>query len=340
MSALASLAALAVFGLQPSAGLPDAGADSGAPPWLRWQAPAGACPDASQVAARIEALTAGAVDAAALQVDATVQPSGEGFALQLRVEAGAHVDVRELHAQRCATLADGVALVAGVWVDPVATAAAVDVPQVVAAQAPAPVPTRPPARTDAPVEPAIPRASRTRRGALGVWLRGRGGLALGVTPGVSAAVELALGVGVRRVRGELAGSWVSPRSASVADTRVRVQLGTIAPRVCATWPLGPLDLAGCGGLALGVVRADLARGGTRQPAWLAAQLEAGVRVPVSPRVSIWLGAQAQLPLRFPVFRLVDPADPAHTVVVHRAAAAGVHVLGGVELRLRGLDKRQ
>ncbi|MFO0632580.1 MAG: hypothetical protein U0168_07010 [Nannocystaceae bacterium] len=337
MVALASLAALAVLGLQPP--------EPGSYAWLRWQAPAGVCPDAVSVAARIEALSGTTVDPATLQVDAVVQASADGFELQLRVAAADAVDVRSLHAERCATLADAAALVAGVWVDPVATAAAVDVPQVVATTTPAiavagPASPRSSARADATVDRPRAPARLPRRAALGVWLRGRGGVAVGVTPGASASVELALGVGVRRVRGELAGSWVSPRSARVADTTVRVQLGTIAPRVCTTWPLGPLDLAGCGGLAIGAVQAEIAGGATRRPLWLAAQLEAGVRVPVSPRVSIWIGGQAQLPLRFPVFRLVDPVDPARTRVVHRAAAAGVHALAGVELRLRGLDKRQ
>lgn len=316
---------------------------------LGWRAPAG-CPDASVLAERIERLVQRPLAAGELSVEADVQAALDGFTVDLRVVAGAVVDERTLFATDCATLADAAALVGAVLLDPVVTTASVDVEAAASADVPEPRASEQPRslrirRADKPREPdrlgterSGPRPRRDRE--LAAWIRLRGGPQFGAVPGTSGGLELAIGLGVRRVRGEIAGSWWAPRRLRNDVAPLTVQLGTIAPRVCATVPQRKVDVVACGGVELGVMRTRTPGLGVRQPLWLGFVAEAGIRAPLTPRLSLWASAMATIPVVFPEFRLEDTQTPPRTRRVYQPPGAGVRGLLGLEVRLRGLDKRQ
>lgn len=337
---------------------------SGAPPledtWLQWRAPSD-CPDAAAVAGRIARL-AGPVTssddpsvAPGLHVVGEVTRNGQGYRLQLRVTQGEQIDVRTLDADRCETLAEAAALVASVGWDPVATVQALELPApddggLLPDPLDSPSVTqeprgsvagggRSPARgtvaTDRPPSRERPRRDRS----VGLWLRARGGVGVAVVPHADAIVDLALAVGTARVRGELLGAWASPRSRGVGADGLRVQLGSVTPRICATVPQGRVDLVACGGVALGAMRG--VRGtAARVVPWIAAHADVGLRIVITPRLSAWVSAVVELPLRYPRFVIHAADDPRDTRELFRPSVASLRGLAGLEIRLRGLDKRQ
>ncbi len=318
---------------------------------LSWRAPEG-CPDASAVRSRIGRLVGASSSVAALRVDGVVTAVDGGFSLSLRVVTDGVVDDRVLVADRCEALADTTALVAALAADPIATAGVVDVPALVEAarlgdadavlgDPTADVGALPP---DAGVRPRpSPREREAPRGRtrssspVGVWTRLDAGVQFGAVPGVAFGLAGVLAVGGRRLRGELAGSYWLPRTTDRAGTTIRVQLGAVAPRICGTLPQGRIDVVLCAGPELGILRGDVQGGPTRLPLWLAVTAEAGIRVPVSRRVSVWTTVAAAAPVLFPRFRLVD-ATGTRQREVYRPAAAGVRGLVGIEVRLRGVDR--
>ncbi|HWB77447.1 MAG TPA: hypothetical protein VG755_20915 [Nannocystaceae bacterium] len=343
MSSLLALALLFAPALPPAPGENVEG--------LRWRAPAG-CPDAGALRERITTLVQRELQADELSLDAEVRAELDGFAVDLRIVAGTLVDERTLHAADCETLADAAALVGAVLLDPIVTTATVDVESAVAAavEVPTPVPaprTKPPLRVrrgDKPNEPVVvtpepPRAKEPRDRELAAWLRARAGVQFGAVPGVTGGFDLAIGIGTRRVRGELAGSWWIPQRVDDPIAPITVQLGTIAPRVCATAPQRRIDVVACGGIEVGVMRAKTRGFGVQQPVWLAIDAEAGIRAPLTGRLSIWATAMATIPVLFPEFRIELP-DGRRAANVYRPAPAGVRGLLGLEVRLRGLDKRK
>ena len=325
---------------------------------LSWRAPEG-CPDAAAVRARIGRLVGaslGPVELGGLRVDGVVTAVDGGFSLDLRVATDAATDARVLVADRCEALADTTALVAALAADPIATATVVDVPAVVDAarlgdadgsvgdptadgrSTPASTPRS--SSRDAgdrarplPGDPRPPRPSRP----IGIWTRLAAGVQFGAVPGVAFGVAGVVAVGGRRLRGELAGSYWLPRTTDRAGTTIRVQLGAVAPRICGTLPQGRIDVVLCAGPELGVLRGDVQGGPTRLPLWLAVTAEAGIRVPVSRRISVWTTVAAAAPLVFPRFRLVD-ATGTRQREVYRPAAAGVRGVVGIEVRLRGVER--
>lgn len=314
-----------------------------------WDAPA-ECPQAADVAGRIERLLQRPLASDELELSGALARVDDGWSLRLRLVVGGTPDERTLVAKDCAVLGDTAALVAAVLLDPVATTDAIDIAAIVgdapqsAAVGPAPEIPRPaPIRrkdTAAPVTRAPPPRRRVRDRDLGVWLRARGGGEFGAIPGGTGGFDLALAFGTRRLRGEIAGGYWGGRPIARGASELRVHLGTIAPRICGVLPQRRIDITTCGGVELGVMRADVRGDGTRQPLWLAVTAEVGVRWPVTPRVSLWLSAMPFVPLAVPEFRLVDPGDPDRTERVYRAFPVGIRGLAGVEVRLRGLDKPQ
>jgi hypothetical protein len=170
-----------------------------------------------------------------------------------------------------------------------------------------------------------------------VWLRVRGGGEFGAVPGGTGGFELAFATGGDRVRGEIAGAYWIGRPADTAPTRIH--LGTATPRVCGMIAAGPIDVPLCAGLELGGM---LAQGSDttdpRTQIWLAAQAEPGIRWAFSKRVSLWVAAQAFVPIVYPQFVLEDPADPGNTEDVYRPSPAGLRGLLGLEFRLLGTER--
>jgi hypothetical protein len=305
---------------------------------ITWEAPRG-CPDGAAVLAKVERLLQRPVEPGELELVGRVRWQGETWHLDVRVVAGGVPDDRVLVADECAVLGDAAALVAAVLLDPVVAAQSVDV-------APTSIP--PPGSGVAPPPDIAPRASTNRgrssyrlgsrgvrRRDVGVWLRASAGGEYGALPGTG-AVSMAIAVGTSVVRGEIAGSWLIPRRVGSPD-RVRVQLGTVMPRVCGMWPKDRLALVGCGGVELGVMRADFANRGVAQPLWVALAGEIGMRWVAAPRVSLWVSGLAVVPVVYPDLRRVDRVDADRHERVYQPAPVGVRGLAGVEIRLRGRD---
>jgi hypothetical protein len=324
---------------------------------VRWHAPQG-CPGPAALTERIELLLQRPLDPSLLALDAEIFAEPGGFRIELEVVVAGIVDRRSLVAAECETLTDSAALIAAVLLDPIATAETTEVAAIVSETVGLPDPrvadptgARPRRgirRADKPVgpdvvEPEAPRPRPPRDRELVAWTRVRSGAQFGAVPGVTGGFELAIGLGTRRVRGELAGSyWIGrrvPARAGIDTGAIRVHLGAITPRFCATAPQRRIDVIACGGLEIGLLRTALADGSVRTPVWLAIVAEAGIRAPITGRLSIWVSAMAFVPAWFPVLRLEDRADPARTAEVYRPAPAGVRGLLGLEVRLRGLDKR-
>jgi hypothetical protein len=296
------------------------------------------------VGQRIERLLQRPLATDEIALSGVVAREGNGWSLQLRIAVQGAPDERSLAAESCEVLADTAALVAAVLLDPVATTEAIDVDTVVERETV-------PARTDpAPMRDAVPKRVRApapqrvgeprrRVRDIGVWTRVRGGGEIGAIPGGTGGLELALAIGTRRLRGEIAGSYWVGRSVSRDTSSLRVHLGTVAPRVCGLLVQRRIDITTCGGVELGVMRADVRGDGARQPLWLAIVAELGVRWPATPRVSLWVSAMPFVPVVQPEFELRDPDDPARRARVYRPFPVGVRGLAGVEVRLRGLDKR-
>lgn len=308
---------------------------------VSWRAPA-ACPDAASVADRVAKLMGRAPTTDELVVDADIVPVSGGWSMTLRAESRGVVDARVLVADSCEVLADTAALVAAVIVDPVATAVTVEVPERIAAATNEDVvddPIGAPPRRISPPSRERPAPRPPTRGPIDLSIRLRAGGQMGAVPGLTGGPDLALGIGGRRVRGEIVGSYWLPRRVEGASPSLRVHLGAISPRVCGTLPQKRIDAALCTGPEIGVMRGDIGGGGTRQPLWIAFIAEAGIRAPVTPRVAIWATVGAAAPLRFPRFRLVDETGQ-RSQQVYRPTVVTVRVHFGVEVRLASLGARR
>jgi hypothetical protein len=269
-------------------------------------------------------------------------------------------DTRSLEANDCSVLADAAALVAVVMLDPVLAAntieqraAAAETVSKIEEEKTRPPPPNPETEKTEKPEPkprrkANPRQrwqrppprKRQRGEPPGAWLRLRGGGEFGAVPGGTGGFELAFAIGGDRVRGEVAGAYWIGRIIEVSGGAARIHLGTATPRVCGMIVAGPIDVPLCAGLELGAMRADpdASAGVTRNRIWFAAQAEPGIRWAFSKRVSLWVAAQAFVPIVYPRFELADPADPSSPVPVWTPAPAGLRGLVGLEFRLTGQER--
>src|SRR5690606_32506754 len=95
----------------------------------------------------------------------------------------------------------------------------------------------------------------------------------------SGGPELALAVLWPRLRVEIAGAWLAPRTERRDQARVRVQLGIATARACARLGTARIEAPVCGGIELGALRGD-GRGApaarTAHGTWVAPVLGAGV----------------------------------------------------------------
>ncbi len=321
---------------------------------MRWEAPPG-CPDVQVVSDRIADLLGRPVETGEIELRGAITGVSMGWSLQLDTKVGELEDSRSLTANDCSVLADAAALVAVVMLDPVLAAATIESRAAAAAaieeqlepETPPPAPELP----EAEPQPKKAAAARPRRrwdrppprplGAgerPGAWLRLRGGGEFGAVPGGTGGVELAIAVGGDRLRGEIAGAyWVGRPT---PDGRARVHLGTATPRVCGMIAAGPIDVPLCAGAELGGMlaqaRSDEIDSVTRF--WFALQAEPGIRWAFSKRVSLWVAAQAFVPIVFPEFELRDPTGTAQPQRVYRPSPAGLRGLAGLEVRLAGIER--
>ena len=285
---------------------------------LEWDAPPG-CPDASDVAARIEVRA----DAHPVTARAVIVESDGAWLLTLDIEGAAGADRRTLEGESCAALADAAALLIGVATGPDADPATdaiepeVVEPDVVEPEPPAepePVEDDPPAEPDpAPREgvPNVDDETAPRSPNLGVHARAAGLVEFGtlLPEPVAGGVAIAAGINIPWVRVEARGHYVAPRRLDDVENPgvgVFIDGWGVGASGCGVWEGEWVFLPGCLGAQLGRTRArafGLEQPGVGRGFWgqLLADVAVGVRV--HPRVALTLAAQGALALRRPRFRV-------------------------------------
>lgn len=268
---------------------------------LTWDAPPG-CPSAAEVEARYLFLLSGPpVGDGTLVANAKVRQKATGlWILRLTTSYADASHTRVLEASRCGELADGVAMVFAIALEPGLSDTAeapIPTPTQQATEEPdtrprvpktppsvpvrvrAPAPARPPvARTTPPVEQRerSPKVVPTPLARLAL------GAERGALPGAAVLPSLSLGVLWRRAQLEADVSWLAPRSfdapvdeADEQTFRIRAQSVQGAVRGCYVLRDGAISIPLCGGIEAGRTFArseGLAPDATLRGPWLAAGL--------------------------------------------------------------------
>ncbi len=275
-------------------------------------------------------------------MEGVIEATSSGWRLTLTTRVGTLVDERSLDANDCSVLADAAALVAVVMLDPVQAAdrieedaEAAEVARQEDTVAPRP---EPPSLPEPEVNRARPEPDDDPV-PFGLSARLRGGGEFGAVPQGTGSFDLGValvGLGrAGRLRAELVGLYSIGREATSPNAAVRVHLGAVAPRFCASLPAGPVEIPLCGGVELGAMRADAnaPASTTTQALWLAAHAEPGVRWAFADRVALWASAQVVLPMRYPEFELVDATTGESVEGVYRPQPVSVRGLVGFEFQL-------
>ena len=305
-----------------------------------WEAPAG-CPDASAVERRIRALAGRVPDDDELRVRARVE--GPPWVVEIELAHAGVVQTRTIVAESCDGIADVVAVVVAVALDPVSVATRVEAPAIVASPPASPraEPRRPRGGRDrsvtaAPVDSAPAPARVTRAVPMRLALRIASGGEVGATPRGTGGVEVALAWTRGRFALELGGRyWIRRRTALANEASLRTELGTVGVRGCFVGAVTRVRLAGCAGLETGdfVARAfGVRRGRPAHFPWLAATLGGALSITLVEPVSLWLGLEGAAH----VLRPQAVLDDAERTRLHHVAPAGLRALAGLELRLFGL----
>jgi hypothetical protein len=240
---------------------------------LQWDAPR-ECPADTAIAEQIAALVPSPTGGeGVLVVDARVEPRDGGYLLTLRTEFLDRHDEREVRAPACDELAEAVALVVAISLDPSLELAGGAVPE----PEPAPEPEPTPSDTGVPTDVgdrstpdratiralALPRKDAPeRRGPRArspdAWhVRLGPQLEIGTLPPFGGGIDLAVGLAWRWVRLEIHGAWLWPRRASGPSSSGGIfQLGLAGARGCARPRAGRVELPVCVGLDAGAVRVD------------------------------------------------------------------------------------
>jgi hypothetical protein len=297
-----------------------------------WRAPAG-CPDDAAIEQRITALVG--EPPVTTPATAQVRHAGDRYEVELVTWIDGGSQRRELAATSCAALADVVAVVIAVSLDPVITV--VRAPVVANAVRTAAI------RDDRGAIPAIARRSKDRgpRAPLQIGFAIGAGYGSGVARRGSAVTHLGFELG-RSVRvlgwGVVidARLWL-PREFAAADPSVRVStlLGTVGLLGCVKGNVGRVELPVCLGAEVGGFRArgrsNLSGGGPASYPWVAPRLRLGVRVPVARRVALWAAAEGAVPV---LRARIDAGDAAGTGTdtLWRTQPVSVRVMLGLDFR--------
>lgn len=338
---------------------------------LSWSAPAG-CPTEAEVRARVVQMTGEqAARSATLSARATVREASPGrWALTLELTGATGSGRRELTAPRCEELLEAAALVVAIAVDPRAALAGPtsapdpgvvpappqdmsqgsgsegqvvkdmsEGPKDMSQDAGPPPPADEPGLVDEPVE-APPAAaadpgSTATRGRLRVGLRAAAGVSFArILPRTSAAVNLAVSLGGRHWRAELAGTYAPPVAGGTAAIGGLFQAGAVELRGCPVLRRKTIEVPLCVGLQIGAMEgrgrgSGLTTTTTARSLWLAGTLGAALAWrPRGGRVAPWLQADMIVALVRPSF------VTAGQVQVHQASRFGGQVLAGIEVSLR------
>jgi hypothetical protein len=294
---------------------------------VRWSG-ADACDGGNRLRERIADDLGTAVPETTVDVVVTSENDGWRGAVTLRGASEMH---REIVASECRALADAVALVTVVALDPFAI---VERTHVVVDEPPEAPPEVPAVRTPAPAPtpvPAVVPPPRRPRPTPTAGVRVELGVSAFALPGLGPVLGLAPLVERGRLRIEAPVRWSLPRDHGVRDDVAgRLQLFTIGPRACFVSGHAAIGALVCGGLELGAMIASgrgraLVRTTTAAQPWVAAVAAVGLRWRVHRRFALWLAIESAVPFARPGFHVVADAD------VHRAAPATLSFAIGGEL---------
>jgi hypothetical protein len=276
-------------------------------------------------------------DRAVVHAEAVVRARPEGgyqVALTTRTRTGERT--RTLSATDCEVLADTVALVIAIAIDPAVAVASVEPPPARAEPAEptadafppeAPAPPAEATRTPHPETPERPRprgAVRPQpRGAVRVAGAGALGVLPGFAPGVDGAAALLLG----RLRLELGFVWWFERVVDLvgADGRAGLRAWSLDVRGCFVPSVPGVEFPLCGGVEAGLMRGrgfDIDEPNRVSLPFVAIDLGPSiVWVPRRP-VGLWMGVDLVVPVTRPAFS-VDGQPPTHKP----GSVAGTALLG-------------
>ena len=281
---------------------------------LRWTAPTG-CPASADVETEIEELAGMTLaDVEAISVDAAVVEGEDGgYQLSLRIETDTGAQARTLESPDCGELAGVAATLVAVTMQ-----AAVPEPEPEPTPEPEPAPEPEPEPEPAPEpEPEAPAWS----GFAGFSI----GPGFGALPGLAAVGSLALGARSRWLQLEADGNVWFPRSTRLADASGTLLLWSIGTRACGLPAAGRVTFPLCAGAEGGQMQGSaegVANARRASLPWFAVTTRAGVRVPLTGRLSL----RADLGVLIPVLRPGFSIDGVG--VLHRATpVAGTGGLG-------------
>lgn len=314
---------------------------------LRWAAPDG-CPPVTVLREQIEHHLGRPLDEVPpgrVFAGARVQRRADArywAEIELRTPSG--VGRREVDADTCAQLTEGVAIVVSLaidtWLESQTAPEVAPDPDPEPAPEPVPRPRPPPSSVPPPAEPAETAVSAPARAPrpparVDSTIALRPGLGVGTLP-FGASTALALGLAGPHWRLAMVGAHHFTRRArfeQAPGVGVDMRLYTIGVEsgYAFTWSLGDLglELPVRAGIEMGPL---VGRGvgvqtpTTARPLWLAGGLGAGLAVVPTRWIAIGLQADAVLPLLRPAFD-VEPLG-----VVHRVGSAGFRACAAVELR--------
>lgn len=294
---------------------------------LSWDAPA-QCPSVEQVRARVdELLVAAPAEGEAIDADVQVVASEAGFVARLRLRSGEREGLRELGDPDCLELAEALALIVALAVDPelmsrepIADAEPEEQPEPIEEQ-PDPIDEQPDPIGDA--QPPEPPTTSLR----GFGLALRGGGAFAVIAPASARVQLSASSFGRLWRAELGVSTTIPQAIDIG----RFSITTAELRGCFVPERRAVEFPLCLGVDAGAMT-GVGRGGNGRRAtapWLAASPGVGVSwVLLQDRLALDLRADALLPIVRPAFA----SDEGRLLL---RAGFGAQVLAGLEVRFGG-----
>jgi hypothetical protein len=278
---------------------------------LEWNAPAG-CPDADSIRKRISSLIAtDRQGEGILFVRGVIEQTASGFSLALQTDFLEHRSTRRIEGTRCSDLGEATALVIATALEPGLNAShgpkSESIPEPATASQPQPQPKPKPERKQKPERgPTLARqpntavvgggfgdeASVPQRNRAPSHFTLRSGLHLeyGSLPAIGGGIDLAGVLNWDRLRLELRGAYLWPRTADgPANTAGRFQLGAVGTALCGRLWAGRVEFPLCAGLEAGAMRVD-SRGAlpanTIHNLWLAPLVGAGVAV-AGQRFGFW-----------------------------------------------------
>lgn len=333
------------------------------PAWVRWDAP-DACPAASDLAQAVRARLGRSPTEGEIEVAASIEDrNADGLHLTLETTSNGQRDRHTMTAHDCRALTDAAALVVALSIDPMAVVAATTVvdereaepegppmvpplvePPLVEPLPPEPSPEPPPdeaARDDldnAPRSGPVPPESRAGADAPGLrapegLLGIAGGAEIGALPGVTGGPSVTFALAWPRLRVELGGTWLAPRTTTGGEARVRVMLGVATVRACGRLRGERIEVPLCAGLEAGAGRGrglDAPNPRVANGTWLAPTVGAGVLGWVIPRLAVFGRAEVAVPVLRAAYDVREPGEPQE---LFRPGAASGRLWVGIEARL-------